>query len=250
MRMRFAVWCALSLLLAGCASKPVSPQEAAKQAQEEADKAAAAAKVAAEKAKEAARIAVEDEGRKKTQASGGANVAAAKPAPLMLAAGTMLVVRTTSTLSTKTAKSGDTFAASLEEPLTVEGVVVAAKGAEVKGRVVDSDPGGRVKGVASLIVDLTELTLKDGRKVAIDTSDRGVKAKTTKDKDALKIGIGAGVGAAIGAIAGGGKGAAIGAASGGAAGTGVVLATKGDPAVIRAESVLRFPLTAAVEIPR
>ena len=48
MRTRFAVWFALSLLLAGCASKPVSPQEAAKQAQEEADKAAAAAKEAAE----------------------------------------------------------------------------------------------------------------------------------------------------------------------------------------------------------
>ena len=44
----------------------------------------------------------------------------------------------------------------------------------------------------------------------------------------MKIGIGAGAGAAIGAILGGGDGAAKGAAIGGAGGTGVVLATRGD----------------------
>ena len=44
----------------------------------------------------------------------------------------------------------------------------------------------------------------------------------------MKIGIGAGAGAAIGAILGGGDGAAKGAAIGGAGGTGAVLATRGD----------------------
>jgi hypothetical protein len=250
MKANLSICAALSLLLAGCASKPVSPQDAArqaedaaKQAQEAADKAAAVAKAAAEKAREASRRAAEEEARKSGRP-------AAPPKPLRLEAGAELVVRTTSTLSTKTAKSGDTFVATLEEPLATDGVVIAAKGAEVKGRVVESDPGGRVKGVASLTLELTELTLKDGKTVAIDTSNRGVAAPASKQKDAVKVGIGAGVGAAIGAIAGGGKGAAIGAASGGAAGTGVVLATRGEPAVIRAETVLRFPLTSAVEIPR
>lgn len=254
MRTQFAIWCAATLLLAGCASKPETAAEAAKQAAVAAEKAADAAKVAADKAKDAAdtaRVAAEAEAKDdaKAGAKPGAK-AVAKPAPLQLAAGTVLVVRTTSTLSTKTVKSGDTFAASLEEPLVADGVVVAAKGAAVKGRVVDSDPGGRVKGVASMTVEVTEVTLKDGKVLAVDTSDRGVAARSTKQKDALKVGIGAGVGAAIGAIAGGGKGAAIGAASGGGAGAGLVLATRGEPAVIRAETVLRFPLTAAVEIPR
>lgn len=258
MRTQFAIWCVATLLLAGCAGKPESAAEAAKQAAVAADKAADAAKVAADKAKDAAetaRVAAEAEARElaKADAKPGAKAVAKlpeKPAPLKLAQGTVLVVRTTTTLSTKTVKSGDTFAASLEEPLVADGVVLAAKGAAVKGRVVDSDPGGRVKGVASLTVEVTEVTLQDGKALAVDTSNRGVAAQASKQKDALKVGIGAGVGAAIGAIAGGGKGAAIGAASGGGAGAGVVLATRGEPAVIRAESVLRFPLAAAVEIPR
>lgn len=254
MRTQFAIWCAATLLLAGCAGKPESAAEAAKQAAVAAEKAADAAKVAADKAKDAAETArVAAAAEAKELAKPGAKAMAKlpeKPAPLKLAAGTVLVVRTTTTLSTNTVKSGDTFAASLEEPLVAGGVVLAAKGAAVQGRVVDSDPGGRVKGVASLTVEVTEVTLKDGKALAVDTSNRGVAAPASKQKDALKVGIGAGVGAAIGAIAGGGKGAAIGAASGGGAGAGVVLATRGEPAVIRAESVLRFPLAAAVEIPR
>ena len=111
------------------------------------------------------------------------------------------------------------------------------------GRVVDSDPGGRVKGVATISVRLTQLRVGD-RNVAIKTGTVARQAKTTKRNDAVKVGIGAGIGAAIGAIAGGGQGAAIGAASGGAAGTGVVLATHGEPAEIAAESVLTFKLTA------
>jgi hypothetical protein len=62
------------------------------------------------------------------------------------------------------------------------------------------------------------------------------------------VGIGAGVGAAIGAIAGGGKGAAIGAGAGGAAGTGTVLATRGDPAVLPSESLITFKLQAPVTV--
>ena len=52
-------------------------------------------------------------------------------------------------------------------------------------------------------------------------------AEATKGEDAKKIGIGAGAGAAVGALLGGGSGAAKGAVIGGAAGTGAVLATKG-----------------------
>jgi hypothetical protein len=46
------------------------------------------------------------------------------------------------------------------------------------------------------------------------------QAEPTKKKDATKVAIGAGAGAALGAILGGGSGAAKGAAIGGGAGTG------------------------------
>ena len=57
-----------------------------------------------------------------------------------------------------------------------------------------------------------------------------------------------GIGAAIGAIAGGGKGAAIGAGAGGGAGTAVVLSTHGDAAVVPAESVIQFRLEQPITV--
>ncbi len=176
---------------------------------------------------------------------------AAAPAPprtFALATGHSLSVWTSSEISTKTAQEGDRFEASLANAIVDEDWVIARKGARVDGVVVSVDPGGRVSGVASLAVKLTRLTLADGRTIALSTSEFTREAKTTKGKDAAKIGIGAGVGAAIGAIAGGKKGAAIGAGAGGAAGTGAVLATRGDAAVIAAESQITVRLLSGVTI--
>jgi hypothetical protein len=170
------------------------------------------------------------------------------PRTFTLASGRSISVYTTAELSTKKNKSGDGFTATLAAPIVDNDWVIAQKGATVEGVVTNSDPGGRVKGVASIAVQLKRLKLADGRTIAISTSGYVKQARTTKKKDATKIGIGAGAGALIGAIAGGGKGAAIGAAVGGGAGTGVVLATRGDPAVIPGESALKFRMTAPVVI--
>lgn len=155
-------------------------------------------------------------------------------------------MRTTSTLSTASVQSGQTFSATLAEPLIVDGKVLAPQNADVDAVVVNADKGGRVKGVASISVRLTQLHLDSGP-VAVKTGAYTKEARATKKADAIKVGIGAGIGAAIGAIAGGGKGAAIGAGSGAGAGTGVVLATRGEPAVIAAESLLTFRLTAPAQ---
>lgn len=172
------------------------------------------------------------------------------PRTIRVPEGTAIRVRTTNALSTKTAAVGETFAASLVEPLVVEGQVIAAKGAAVTGLVSSADDGGRVKGVAHMAVRLTQLKLADGRTVELQTNSFTKLAPQTKKDDALKVGIGSGIGAAIGAIAGGGKGAAIGAGAGAGAGTGVVLATHGKPAVIPSESVLTFRLQNPVEVRR
>ena len=168
---------------------------------------------------------------------------------LALAAGTPIRVRTTSTLSSKTHAAGTMFTATLDGPLMRGNRVVAPSLSRVEGVVSSVDPGGRVKGRATLAIRLTSLTLPNGRTVALNTNSYGVQARGTKKKDSLKIGLGAGIGAAIGALAGGGKGAAIGAASGGGAGTGLVLATKGEPAVIPAESRIRFVLSGPIVFP-
>jgi hypothetical protein len=172
----------------------------------------------------------------------------APPRVYTINSGTPLSVWTTSDISTKTARPGDRFTATLAQPIVDGNWVVAKKGATVEGTVIDSDPGGKVKGVAHLSLRLNRLTLADGRTVAVETSRLSREAKSTKKKDAVKVGIGAGIGAAIGAIAGGGKGAAIGAGAGGAAGGGYVLATRGEPAVVPAESQLSFRLTSPVKV--
>jgi hypothetical protein len=175
-----------------------------------------------------------------------------KPAPtprsFILGSGRVLSVYTSAPISTKTHKTGDTFIGSLSQVISDGNWVIARKGAAVDGIVTSSDPGGKVKGVASIAVALKGLTLADGRKVAISTNSYNKLAPTTRKNDAKKIGIGAGAGAVIGAIAGGGKGAAIGAGVGGGAGTAATLATRGDPAVIAEESLLTFRLSSPVKI--
>lgn len=170
--------------------------------------------------------------------------------PVTLPEGTPLIVRTATALSTNTQETGQPFTAHLDQPLALGGREIAPRGAEVEGRVVESDKGGRVKGVATIAVQMTRLHTGGGHAVDISTDAITRDANTTKGKDAAKIGIGSGVGAAIGGIAGGRKGAAIGAAAGAGAGTGTVLATHGDPAVIPSESVLHFTLRAPVTVAR
>jgi hypothetical protein len=172
----------------------------------------------------------------------------APPREVTLEAGTPVVVRTTTALSTNTNAAGERFAATLAEPLVVGDVVVAPKGAEVEGQIAEADKGGRVKGRARIAVRLVSVTTSNGERLPIATNVVSRIAPATKKKDAMKVGIGAGIGSIIGAIAGGGKGAAIGAGVGGAAGGGAVLATRGDPAKVPAESVLRFRLSAPASI--
>ena len=146
-------------------------------------------------------------------------------------------------LSTKTMKSGDAFSAILETPITVEDWVVAAAGARVDGPNAAADKGGRLKGKANLALELTSLTTSEG-KVEIVTSPVSAEAAANRKKDAAKVGVGAGAGAAVGAIAGGGTGAAVGALVGGGAGA----AMRGDAAEIPAETVIAFELRSPVTI--
>jgi hypothetical protein len=171
-----------------------------------------------------------------------------QPETLQIPAGTPIAIRTVSSLSTKTNKTGEPFSATLASALVVNGVTIAKRGSTVNGTIIDSDPGGRVKGVASITLGISRIRTADGQSLAVSASTVQIDAKSTKGKDAAKIGVGAGAGALIGGIAGGGKGAGIGALVGGGAGTGVVLATRGDPAVVPSETVLNVKLSAPLTV--
>ena len=165
-----------------------------------------------------------------------------------IAEGTLVPVRVGERISTETHKPGDSFTGTLDQPLVVDGFVIAERGSRVDGTVLQSIAAGRVKGLAQLEVGLTQLTTADGQKIRIKTADFIKEGEKSTRDDATKVGIGAAIGTAIGAIAGGGKGAAIGAAAGAGAGTGAVLATRGKAAEIPVETRLTFRLAEAVKI--
>ena len=170
------------------------------------------------------------------------------PNRVTISAGTPLEVRLADKLSSGTNAVGDGFQGTLDKALVVDGLVIAEKGAKVDGTITSLDRGGRVKGVAEIHLELTSMRTADGQTVKITTDSFVKQAATSKKEDAAKVGIGAGSGAAIGAIIGGGKGAAIGAGAGGAAGAGTVIATRGKDAVLPVETQLTFHLGAAVTV--
>jgi hypothetical protein len=178
------------------------------------------------------------------------NVPPDPPAPVQvtLRSGTLLSARTVEGLSSERNQVGDTFTATLEQPLSVDGWVIAERGAHLEGKIVQSQRAGRVKGLSDLAIEITQLVTSDGQRVTIETETFIRHGQSSTGEDAAKIGAGAVIGAAIGAIAGGVKGAGIGAAAGSAAGAGDVMLTRGKPAALPAETHINFRLRNSVTI--
>ena len=171
-----------------------------------------------------------------------------EPRKVTLNAGTLIQVRLVDGLTTERNTPGDPFTATLDKELVADGFVIAERGARVEGRVISSDRGGRVSGVASLGVEITRIHLSDGQTIAVSSDPFVRRAEQSRGEDAAKVGAGAAIGAIIGAIAGGGKGAAIGAGAGGAAGVGTVAATRGKPVALPSETRLAFRLRTPVTV--
>ena len=164
------------------------------------------------------------------------------PRVLTLTAGTVVTVRTSQYLSSDQNRPGDGFTAELQQPLVVDGWVVARRGQTVLGRVAVAQKAGRVKGVSQLGVELSHLVLVDGQQLPIRTELMQTAGGTSHGPDAVAVGTTTGIGAAIGAAAHGGEGAGIGAAAGAGAGLAGILLTRGRPTVIPPETVLTFQL--------
>ena len=166
-------------------------------------------------------------------------------------AGTTLRLDLRSSVASDTSKVEDRVNATLREALVIDGQTVVPTGAALAGVVTDVADSGRVKGRARIAYRFNSLTVGE-EQYDIDTAPTSHIAEATKSEDATKIGIGAGAGAAIGALLGGGSGAAKGAVIGGAAGTGAVLATKGKEVRLgpgaNVTSKLAAPVTVRVKL--
>jgi hypothetical protein len=171
------------------------------------------------------------------------------PGMITIPVGTRISVRTIDSIDSTKNHVGDRFQASLEEPLTVNGNVVVAKGADVYGRLAESKTSGTFTGKSQLRLELTGIVL-NGQTVPIVTGEYELSGKSRGASTAKRTAGGAAVGAIIGAIAGGGKGAAIGAGAGGGIGAGSEIITKGDQVKVPSETLLDFTLQQEVSIPK
>jgi hypothetical protein len=162
--------------------------------------------------------------------------------------GTRLTIRTIDAIDSDRNHVGDKFAATLDQPLYVNDVLVVPKGADVYGRLEEAKEAGHLAGKAQLRLSLTGIVI-NGQTYALSTGDYELSGKSRTANTAKKVGGGAAVGALIGAVVGGGKGAAIGAGVGAGAGTAVQVATQGEQVHVPSETLLEFALDQPVTIP-
>ena len=170
------------------------------------------------------------------------------PPTMTIPAGTFVTVRLMGGLSSDTNVQGDGFSATLEQPVVVDGWVVARRGQIAVGHVVSAQKAGRVKGVSSLGVALSDLPLVDGRQLPVQSQLIQTSAGPSKGRDAAAIAATTGLGAAIGGAVDGGAGAGIGAAAGAAAAVAGVLLTPGRPTVMPPETLLTFRLQEPITV--
>jgi hypothetical protein len=142
--------------------------------------------------------------------------AAAPTGGITLPAGTEIAVRTIDRIDSKKADLNHEYAASLDDPVIVDGVEIVPANANAFLKVTEAKSPGLTHR-ATMSTALVAVVI-NGQKIKVNTegvdSTAGSQAKRTLTGTA----VGAGTGAAIGAAAGGGAGAAVGAGAGAAAG--------------------------------
>ena len=150
---------------------------------------------------------------------------------------TVLALELLTPVSTDASQRGDRIQARVVEPNEYAGYIVDGHIAQVKRP-------GKTKGTAQLQLSFDQIRSNDNRVAQLHAelieiapvgggnepevdSEGGIKGPSSTKDDVTKVGAATGVGAIIGAIAGGGKGAAIGAIIGGGAGTAGVMTQRG-----------------------
>jgi len=165
-----------------------------------------------------------------TTANGQARRTRRTVTPSLVPAGTQLRVRVNDTLSSKEARAGDRFTATVVNPSRYDE-------AKISGHIRSIRKSGRVQGRTTMNLAFDSIRLSDGRTGVLrgevlrvydsdsakNVDEEGRIQSGSRGKQTLKrSGIGAVAGAVIGGIAGGRKGAAIGTIVGGAAGAGSI----------------------------
>jgi hypothetical protein len=152
---------------------------------------------------------------------------AANARTIVVPAGTPVHFKLRQSISTASARPGQTVPAELTAPIVIGGQTVARTGARAVVHISSVEASGRIGGSASLNFSLSSITLANGNTADVRTSHYAREGKAHAKHNATVITGGAIIGALAGQALGGNrdataKGAAIGAGVGiaGAAATG------------------------------
>jgi hypothetical protein len=181
-----------------------------------------------------------------------------RPAPARattasISAGTTFAVSLNETISTDQNQTGDSFSATVRDPIIgSDGTVLIPSGALVRGRVTGVKKSGRVgeTGVISLAFESVSF---GGRSYPLQATvieaDPQRKNRQSTGEQAAKVAAGAAAGAIIGRIIGKNtKGTVAGAAAGAAAGTAIAMGTADVDVVLAAGSRVVLRTDAPVEV--
>jgi hypothetical protein len=166
---------------------------------------------------------------------------------LVIPADTSITIRMIESVDSQTARLGQTFRASIDEPVFVNGQEAIPRGADVWTKLVEQKDSGKFEGRAVLTLALDSITV-NGRPIDVTSTDVRTESGSRGERTAKVVGGTAVLGAIIGGIAGGGKGAAIGAGSGAAIGGGAQVLTNGQQVKIPSETRLTFRLQAPAQL--
>jgi len=170
--------------------------------------------------------------------------------------GTVIELRMDTGLNSGDSQTNDMFKASVLRTVWIDGRIAVPENSTVAGRVTTVQPAERNSHSGVIGVEFNQISINgrpyvivgtltslraDERKQIIDEESR-VTGKSSTPRNILFIGGGAGVGAAIGAIAGGGKGAGIGAVTGGGIGVLGALLSHGSEADVPVGSEVAMQL--------
>ncbi len=169
------------------------------------------------------------------------------PSGMEVPAGTTLVLRMIDNVDSQRDSVGQTYRASIDEPVVVNGQTVIPRGADATVKLVNDVQSGKIEGRTVLTLDVMQVQV-NGRMIGIDTAEVTQASASRTSRSAKVIGGTAALGTIIGAIAGGGKGAAVGALSGAAVGTGAQVLTHGQRVQIPTETRLTFTLQQPLQV--
>ena len=175
------------------------------------------------------------------------SAASRPPSGLSIPAGTDISIRTIDAVDSEHDRRGQTYRASVDQPVIVNGQTVIPRGADAVIMLSDAQNSGKIEGRTVLTLELRSITV-NGRTYDSTSSPVNRESRSRGSRSAKGIGGTAALGAIIGAIAGGGRGAAIGAGSGAAVGTAAQVMTSGQKVKVPAETLLTFTLQNPIDL--